>query len=298
VTWIAVELKVGADVAESLADALFEVGAISVDVADAAAGTEDEQPIFLEPGADALPAWGSNRLTALFAGDVDAEAVIAEASLLAGLERAPAVRCYAVEEQDWVRVTQAQFEPIRIAGKLWIVPSWHAAPDPAAINIVLDPGLAFGTGSHPTTRLCLDWLAAQLKPGARMIDYGCGSGILAIAAAKLGAVEVIGVDIDPQALESSRYNARQNRVAATFVAANAPAPAPADVVVANILSGPLRVLAPLLAGLARPGGSIVLSGILASQARELADVYGAWFDMRPAVELEGWVRLEGVRHRR
>jgi ribosomal protein L11 methyltransferase len=298
VTWIAVELKVGADVAESLADALFEVGAISVDVADAAAGTEDEQPIFLEPGADALPAWGSNRLTALFAGDVDAEAVIAEASLLAGLERAPAVRCYAVEEQDWVRVTQAQFEPIRIAGKLWIVPSWHAAPDPAAINIVLDPGLAFGTGSHPTTRLCLDWLAAQLKPGARMIDYGCGSGILAIAAAKLGAVEVIGVDIDPQALESSRYNARQNRVAATVVAANAPAPAPADVVVANILSGPLRVLAPLLAGLARPGGSIVLSGILASQARELADVYGAWFDMRPAVELEGWVRLEGVRHRR
>jgi ribosomal protein L11 methyltransferase len=298
VTWIAVELTIGTDAAERLADALFEVGALSVDVADADAGTDHEQPLFLEPGADARPGWGSNRLTALFAGDVDAPAMVAEAAALAGLSPLPALHSYPVEEQDWVRVTQAQFEPIRVSGKLWIVPSWHAAPDPAAINIVLDPGLAFGTGSHATTRLCLDWLVSSLKAGSRVIDYGCGSGILAIAAAKLGAGEVIGVDIDPQALESSRYNARENRVSAAFVPADAPAPAPADVVLANILSGPLRVLAPMLAQLVRPGGSIVLSGILAPQAAELSEIYGAWFDMRPAAEHEGWVRLEGVRRHR
>lgn len=281
--------------AESFVDALFEVGAISVDIADAAAGTAAEQAIFLEPGADAKPAWGNNRLTVLFAVDTEVESAIAEASALADIDPPPAIHCYAVEDQDWVRLTQAQFEPIRISNRLWIVPSWHAAPDPAAINIILDPGLAFGTGSHPTTRLCLDWLAESLKPGSRVIDYGCGSGILAIAAVKLGAGEVLGVDIDSQALESSRYNARENHVDATFLAADAPAPEPADVVLANILSGPLRVLAPLLAGLSRPGASIVLSGILAAQANELAEIYGAWFDMRPAVAQDGWVRLEGVR---
>lgn len=294
--WIAVEMTVDASAAEALADALFERGAISVDISDAAAGTDAEQAIFLEPGADAVPAWASNRLVALFDSVADVSSTVADACGQCGLSPSPALRTYAVEEQDWVRLTQAQFAPICISKRLWIVPSWHVAQDPNAVNIVLDPGLAFGTGSHPTTRLCLEWLSEHMKTGGRVIDYGCGSGILAIAAAKLGASEVIGVDIDPQALASSRYNARQNGVRAAFIAADAPVPAAADVVLANILSGPLRVLAPLLAGLARPGGQIVLSGILAPQAHELTNLYSAWFDMRPAVEQQGWVRLEGVRN--
>lgn len=291
-------MTVGETQADAFADALFEVGAISVDIADAAAGTAAETPIFLEPGADAKRAWGSNRLFALFTPDADIQSAIEEACALAALDPVPAISASKVEEQDWVRLTQAQFAPIRVSERLWIVPSWHVAPDPHAINILLDPGLAFGTGSHPTTRLCLDWLAQSMIPGSRVIDYGCGSGILAIAAAKLGAGEVIGVDIDAQALESSRYNARENRVDASFVAVDAPAPEAADVVLANILSSPLRVLAPLLAGLARPGGSVVLSGILTTQAQELSDIYSAWFDMRRAVEQDGWVRLEGVRSHR
>lgn len=175
------------------------------------------------------------------------------------------------------------------------MPSWHAAPEPSAINIVLDPGLAFGTGSHPTTRLCLEWLDRNLVPGASVIDYGCGSGILAIAAARLGARAVAGVDIDPQAVQSSRYNAERNGVLASFSAADAARPEPADVVVANILSNPLKVLAPLLADLVVPGGRIVLSGILAGQAAEVAGYYRPWFDIDPAVEDEGWVRLSGAR---
>ena len=279
----------------TLSDALLEGGAISVDVADAYAGTEQETPIFQEPGEEPRLAYGRNRLIALFDPGTDVAVALSRACAAVGLGPPPAYRTTEVPEQDWVRRSQSQFAPMRVSSRLWVVPSWHAAPQRSAISIVLDPGLAFGTGSHPTTRLCLDWLDRHLLPGSSVIDYGCGSGILAIAAAKLGASPVVGVDIDAQALDVSRYNAGQNRVAATFVGADAARPQPADVVMANILSNPLKILAPLIAQLTVTGGHVVLSGILAPQARTVADVYSAWFDMESPVEEQGWTRLCGRR---
>ena len=279
----------------ALSDALLEAGAISVDVADAHAGTGQETPIFQEPGEEPGVAYSSNRLIALFDPRTDAAAALARACAAAGLDPVPDYRTAEVPEQDWVKLTQSQFAPTRVSARLWVVPSWHAAPDGSAINIVLDPGLAFGTGSHPSTRLCLDWLDRHLIPGSSVIDYGCGSGILAIAAAKLGAGRVVGVDIDPLALVTSRYNAEQNRVAATFVGADGLRPQPSDVVMANILSNPLKILAPLLAELTMPRGQVVLSGILAPQAGAVADAYSEWFDMELPVEEQGWIRLAGRR---
>jgi ribosomal protein L11 methyltransferase len=295
IAWLALELTLDAAQATALSDALLEAGAISVDVADARAGTDQETPIFQEPGEETELAYGSNRMIALFDSDTDAAAALGRACAVAGIDPLPEYRTAKVPEQDWVKLTQNQFAPMRVSARLWVVPSWHAAPDGSAINIVLDPGLAFGTGSHPTTRLCLDWLDRHLFPGSSVIDYGCGSGILAIAAAKLGAGRVVGVDIDPLALVASRYNADQNRVAATFVGADGPRLPPADVVMANILSNPLKILAPLLAELTVPGGHAVLSGILAPQARAVADAYSEWFDMEPPVEEQGWIRLCGKR---
>jgi ribosomal protein L11 methyltransferase len=233
----------------------------------------------------------------LFGHDADPVRAIAAAGRAARRAPPPYETC-AVAEQDWVRATQAQFAPIRIAGMLWVVPSWCAPPDPGAINLTLDPGLAFGTGSHPTTRLCLAWLATWLRRGERVLDYGCGSGILAIAAAKLGADEVVGVDVDPQAIRASRANARANGVAATFVA---PDDLPAltaqrfDVLVANILANPLVLLAPALAARVRAGGRIVLSGILEPQAAQVAAAYAAWFNISVWNSDDGWIALAGVR---
>ena len=266
-----------------------------MDVADARAGTEQETPIYQEPGEEAKLAYGCNRLIALFDPDTDPAAALRRACASAGFDPVPEYHTAKVPEQDWVKLTQSQFAPMQVSARLWVVPSWHAAPDGSAINIVLDPGLAFGTGSHPTTRLCLDWLDRYLFPGSSVIDYGCGSGILAIAAAKLRAGRVVGVDIDPLALVASRYNAKQNRVAATFVAADEPRLQPADVVMANILSNPLKILAPLLAEITVPGGHVVLSGILPPQAGAVADAYSEWFDMEPLVEAQGWIRLCGKR---
>jgi len=279
----------------ALSDALLAAGAISVDVADAHAGTGQETPIFQEPGEEPGVAYSSNRLIALFDPGTDAAAALARACAAAGLDPVPEYRTAEVPDQDWVKLTQNQFAPTRVSARLWVVPSWHAAPDGSAINIVLDPGLAFGTGSHPSTRLCLDWLDRHLIPGSSVIDYGCGSGILAIAAAKLGAGRVVGVDIDPLALVTSRYNAEQNRVGATFVGADGLRPQPSDVVMANILSNPLKILAPLLAELTMPRGQVVLSGILAPQTGAVADAYSEWFDMELPVEEQGWIRLSGRR---
>ena len=279
----------------ALSDALIEEGALSVDVADAQAGTQGETPIFGEPGRAPETAFGLNRVIALFAPDADWSASLQRAMTAAGLPIAPEYKISEVQEQDWVKLTQSQFEPIRASNRLWIVPSWHVSPDPAAINIVLDPGLAFGTGSHPTTRLCLDWLDRNMSPGCSVLDYGCGSGILAIAAAKLGAARVRGVDIDEQAVLSSRYNAQRNCVVAEFFNADEAPPEPADVVLANILSNPLKVLAPLLTTLTLPGGRLVLSGILPPQAADVAEAYRAWFDIEPPVIDDGWVRLSGTR---
>ena len=279
----------------ALSDALIEEGALSVDVADAQAGTQGETPIFGEPGRAPETAFGLNRVIAIFAPDADWAASLQRAMTAAGLPIAPEYKISEVQEQDWVKLTQSQFEPIRASNRLWIVPSWHVSPDPAAINIVLDPGLAFGTGSHPTTRLCLDWLDRNMSPGCSVLDYGCGSGILAIAAAKLGAARVRGVDIDEQAVLSSRYNAQRNCVVAEFFNADEAPPEPADVVLANILSNPLKVLAPLLTTLTLPGGRLVLSGILPPQAADVAEAYRAWFDIESPVIDDGWVRLSGTR---
>ena len=279
----------------ALSDALIEQGALCVDLADAAAGTGRETPLFSEPGHDPAPTFGLNRVIALFPVAIDVHDVVAGAAARAGLGATPGYRIDQIEDRDWVELTQNQFGPMRVSPRLWVVPSWHAIPDPGAINIILDPGLAFGTGSHPTTRLCLDWLDRHLSPGASVIDYGCGSGILAIAAAKLGAARVQGVDIDAQAVGSSRDNARRNCVAADFAHADEAVLAPAQIVVANILSNPLKVLAPLLARLTLPGGSLVLSGILSVQAAEVAEAYRPWFSLESPVVDEGWVRLSAMR---
>lgn len=279
----------------AISDALLEEGAASVDVTDAEAGTRHESPIFGEPGGETEIAFGLNRIVALFPAEGDVGAALERAAASSGFSGTPDYSINDVHEQDWVRLTQSQFDPIRISDRLWIVPTWHTPPDAAALNIILDPGLAFGTGSHPTTRLCLDWLEECLSPTQSVIDYGCGSGILAIAAGKLGAARVCGIDIDEQAVISSRYNAARNGVKAQFANADAALPPPADVVIANILANPLKVLAPLLARLTLPGGNVVLSGILTAQAAEMIAIYQTWFDMEPAAIEQGWVRLTGSR---
>jgi len=289
------ELMLDVQTVTLFSDALLEQGAVSVEITDACSGTDDEQAIYGEPGADGVIAWDKNRVAALFEEGTDLARVLGRAAVAAGLSTLPGYLSYRLEDQDWVRLTQAQFEPICVSERLWIVPSWHAARNPDAINIVLDPGLAFGTGSHPTTHLCLQWLDANLRPGQTVIDYGCGSGILAIAAGKLGAAQVLGVDIDAQALQASRYNAKRNAVNARFTDAHTSAIEPADIVLANILSGPLKVLAPLLSRITRKGGRLILSGILETQADDLVDIYRSWFEMQVPVVREGWVRLDGLR---
>lgn len=293
--YLALRFDADAGAAELWSDALLDAGALSVDIADPGAGTSGETPIYGEPGAAASERWPIARLTALFPVATDAATALARAGAQLGLAPPPH-ETFAVPEQDWVRATQAQFAPVRITDRLWIVPSWCAAPDPDAINVTLDPGLAFGTGTHPTTRLCLEWLATELPPAASVLDYGCGSGILAIAAGKLGAAAVTGVDVDPQAIVAARSNAAVNGVAAAFSLPDGLAPsAMFDVVVANILANPLRLLAPALAARTRAGGRIVLSGILAEQAADVAAAYAPWFIMRPSKGDDGWVALAGVR---
>jgi ribosomal protein L11 methyltransferase len=292
--WQSLRIEAGSDVAEALSDALMELGALSVGIEDADAETPDELPIFGEPGIGEPGVWRRNVVSALFDDGLDLTAIITEATAAAGISN-PIYSIEAVPEQDWVRATQSQFEPIQISNRLWIVPTWHSAPQADAINIVLDPGLAFGTGSHPTTHLCLRWLTDNLREGETILDYGCGSGILAIAAKKLGAGNTLGVDIDAQAILASQQNAEQNQVVAEFCLPDAMPAQSADVVVANILSIPLKMLAPLLAQSCRAGGRIALSGILAEQAEEVSAVYVQWFDMAPPIFMENWTLLSGVK---
>jgi len=290
--WLAVSFTVDAAGVEGLSDVLLECGAISVDVTDADAGTADEHALFGEPGEPAVGEWAASRVSALFKEGQNIASVIA-ALHAAGLDSAVVVDVKQVADQDWVRATQNQFQPVRVSSRLWVVPTWHAAPDPAAINLVIDPGLAFGTGTHATTRLCMKWLDTNLRGGESVLDYGCGSGILGIAALKLGAARATGVDIDPLALLAARHNAMQNQVHMAFVAAERDAPEPADIVLANILANPLTLLAPLLARLTRRGGHILLSGVLEHQAREVEDAYRTAFDLAPLEHDDGWVLISG-----
>lgn len=293
--WLTLRVILQADGAEALSDALLEAGALAVSLEDAAAGVRDETPIFGEPGEPDAGLWASCVLSALLEAEADAGAVLNAAVRAAGGADLPAYTVEAVADADWVRLTQAQFSPIRISPRLWIVPTWHDPPGGGAPALRLDPGLAFGTGSHPTTRLCLRWLDEYLCGGETLLDYGCGSGILAIAAKILGAGKVWGVDIDANAVGAARANALQNGVEAAFYLPDAAPAEPAQVVLANILTNPLKTLAPLLARLAQPGGSLVLSGILDSQAEEVMAVYAPWFAFETPVVDEGWVRLWGRR---
>ena len=283
----------GAADAEAWSDALLAAGALSVDLSDPRAGGEGEIPVYAEPGSEST-LWPMSRVAALFDARTDAHAALQEAARALDLAL-PAAESLSVPEQDWVRATQAQFEPIRIEDDLWIVPSWHAPPRPDAIVLRLDPGVAFGTGSHATTRLCLKWLRRTLRGGERVLDYGCGSGILAIAAARLGAVDVLGTDIDPQAIAASRANAASNGARARFELPDHLPQRTHDVVVANILANPLILLAPLLAAATAPGGRIALSGILSPQADDVRGAYAPWFNIARWGDAEGWVLLAGER---
>ena len=283
-----------ARVADELSDALLAQGALSVSVEDACAGTATETPLYGEPGMPVETAWPQSLINALCERTTDPAQLIAAACAQIGLAQAPAYRVKPVAEQDWVRRSQSQFAPLRISDKLWIVPSWAMAPDPDAVNLVLDPGLAFGTGSHPSTRLCLQWLERTIRGGERVLDYGCGSGILAIAALCLGASASLGVDVDPLALPAARANAERNRVDARFINTETAPAFQADLVVANILANPLILLAPLLAGYTGKGGRIALSGILEAQAEEVMAAYAPWFRMRVGGSDADWVLLEGL----
>lgn len=292
--WLTLIADTDAQHAEALSEALLDRGALSVDLLDADADTPDEQAIFGEPGEPPPGVWQHNRISALFDNDQDVRAILQAAATAIGLGQLPEHRVETLADNDWVRLTQAQFEPIPISPRLWIVPTWHAPSDPTAINIVLDPGLAFGTGSHPTTRLCLRWLDSYLPKGVSVLDYGCGSGILAIAALKLGAAGAVGVDVDKQAVIASHDNALVNQVEnVQFYLPDAVPQATYDLVLANILTNPLRVLAPLLAGATRSGGQIVLSGILQEQADDVMAIYRQWFDFNPPVFEDGWSCLSG-----
>ncbi|KQW96391.1 ribosomal protein L11 methyltransferase [Massilia sp. Root418] len=299
--YVEIVIEVARDHAEALSDALMEAGALSVSVEDADEGTDAEKPLFGEPGMEPEEAaWDHSRVVALTGEDADQAAIVAEAAAAISLAEVPKYTLRGVEEQDWVRLTQSQFDPIHIGKNIWVVPSWHEAPDPDALILELDPGLAFGTGSHPTTRLCMEWLEAHPAPGKTVLDYGCGSGILAMVARKLGAGAVAGVDIDPQAIESARDNAARNQVGEieyflpdTF-AQSAHAHARFDIVVANILSSPLKLMAPMLSGRVAEGGALILSGVLARQAEEVAAAYAPFIKLGVWAELDGWVALHGV----
>ena len=293
--WLSVTFLTDASHAEPLCDALLEAGALSASIEDADAGTPDEQPQFGEPGSINTPGWTHSRVVALVEPDADIEGLLGEAISAVGLADLPAYAVEDVAEQNWVQLTQSQFDPIRVSDRLWIVPSWHDAPDPAAVNLILDPGMAFGTGSHPTTRLCLEWLERNVADGCTVLDYGCGSGILAIAAARLGAGSVAGVDIDPQAVEAARANAERNGVSALFADSATPVAGEYDLVVANILSNPLRVLAPAICAHVRSGGRLALSGILREQADEIITIYAPWIPLQVADTREDWVCLSGAK---
>jgi ribosomal protein L11 methyltransferase len=289
--WLQVRLAISPEQAETYEDALLSVGAVSVTFMDA-----EDQPIY-EPDLGTTPLWSRTHLLALFEADVDEANLLAHLTLLTG-GTLPDHQVERIEDQDWERSWMDNFQPMRFGQRLWIVPSWHAAPEPDAVNLLLDPGLAFGTGTHPTTALCLEWLDGQELNGVDVVDFGCGSGILAIAALLLGARQAVGTDIDIQALEASRDNAGRNGIDPARFPLYLPEDLPkqqAEVVVANILAGPLVQLAGTITALVQPNGRLALSGILAEQAEEVRAAYTAAFELDPTAEKDGWVRISGRR---
>ncbi|WP_257275729.1 MULTISPECIES: 50S ribosomal protein L11 methyltransferase [unclassified Endozoicomonas] len=291
--WIQIKLDTSSDHAEELEDLLLEAGASAVTLQDG-----KDQPLF-EPEPGSTPLWQHTLVIGLFDAHTDMDAVVEHLQSQYQQNPFPGHKIEIVEDKDWEREWMTHFVPMRFGTKLWVCPSWKEIPEPDAINLMLDPGLAFGTGTHPTTALCLEWLEKQENfENQSVIDYGCGSGILAIAALLLGAKTVTGVDLDPQALEATIDNAERNGIAPEKLKVYLPEQVPknkADVVIANILAGPLVELAPTLASYLKGGGKITLSGILSEQKSSIVSTYSEWFDLGPVVQNEDWILVTGTR---
>ena len=294
-SFLSITIALNRDTADAFGDALMDAGALSISVEDADEGTANERAIFGEPGATG-GLWDRCELTALFAADIDGVEIFWQVGAAFDMPTLNFTKSI-IDDVDWVKQNQAQFPPIHISPRITIVPTWHAATNEAAnaINIVLDPGAAFGTGSHPTTRLCLQWLEENVAANAHVLDYGTGSGILAITAIKLGAGNAMGVDIDIAAVDAARANAIQNNVLITFDTTDSRLNYVADITVANILANPLKVLAPLLAGHTKQGGKLVLAGILDEQADDIIEIYRPYFAMQVWQQSEGWSAIHGIR---
>jgi ribosomal protein L11 methyltransferase len=288
--WIQIKINATAKSANKVSNMLMGLGAQAVTYMDA-----QDTPVY-EPLPGETKLWGDTRCIGLFDAEVDPAPIIA--FFQKHISEDVPYQVELLEDKDWVREWMEHFQPMQFGERLWICPSWRDVPDPTAVNVLLDPGLAFGTGTHPTTALCLQWLDSLDLKGKTLVDFGCGSGILAIAALKLGAARVIGIDIDPQAIEASRDNAQRNDVSdqlELYLPEDQPDALQADIVVANILAGPLRELSELISGLVKPHGRMAISGILESQAPELFEVYSQWFDMNPTATREEWCRLDGIK---
>ncbi|EOD9428126.1 50S ribosomal protein L11 methyltransferase [Vibrio harveyi] len=289
--WIQIKLNATNENAEQIGDMLMEeTGALSVTFLDA-----QDTPVF-EPLPGETRLWGDTDILALYDAEADTNFIITQIKASGMLADDFAYKVEQLEDKDWEREWMENFHPMKFGERLWICPSWREIPEPDAVNVMLDPGLAFGTGTHPTTALCLEWLEGLDLSGKTVIDFGCGSGILAIAAIKLGAEKVIGIDIDPQALQASRDNAERNGVAdqlEVFLPQNQPEGLIADVVVANILAGPLRELAPIIKGLVKPNGDLAMSGVLDTQAEDVANHYRDELHIDPIVEQSEWCRISG-----
>ena len=290
-SWLQISFEIPPQSAPAFSSLLSDAGALAVTLRDAG-----DEPV-LEPPPGTTPLWSNTRVVGLFAGDVDAALMLDRLRSMQDGEALPPHQVEHLEDRPWQRVCMDEFRPMRFGRRLWVCPSWTTPPEPEAVSVRLDPGLAFGTGSHPTTALCLEWLESLPLSGLRLIDYGCGSGILAIAALKLGASRVWAVDTDPQALEATHRNAAVNGVEERLVTAlpGQLESATAQVLVANILAGPIIELAPVFAEHLPAGARIGLSGILQEQAPRVLDSYLHWFDMRQNVLREGWCLLAGWR---
>ncbi|MCG6200170.1 50S ribosomal protein L11 methyltransferase [Psychromonas antarctica] len=291
--WIQLKLNATSINAEDIGELLMQTGALSATFTDS-----HDVPIF-EPAPGETRLWGDTDITGLYDASTDMTPVLAQLQKSPLLSDHFALKIEPLEDKDWEREWMDNFHPMKFGERLWICPSWKPVPDPTAVNVMLDPGLAFGTGTHPTTALCLAWLDGQELQDKVVIDFGCGSGILAIAALKLGAKRVIGIDIDPQAITASRDNAQRNNVSEQlelYLPDDLPKGILADVLVANILAGPLRELSTHIEALIKDNGVLALSGILEQQAEELIAVYSQWFTMDKAKIKEEWARLSGIKH--
>ncbi|MDP5191592.1 50S ribosomal protein L11 methyltransferase [Rheinheimera baltica] len=291
--WIQLRVTTTEEKAEQVSDMLMGWGAQAVSFLDA-----HDTPIY-EPMPGEIIYWTNTVVVGLFDAEHPMDKVLKQLEQVSFFKQGVEYKLEQLEDKDWEREWMDNFHPIKFGNRLWVCPSWRDIPDPTAVNVMLDPGLAFGTGTHPTTALCMQWLDATIQPEQTVVDFGCGSGILGIAALKLGAKRVIGVDIDPQAIEASTANAKRNHVEGQielYLPQNQPQDFQADVVVANILAGPLAELKNIISAYVKPGGQLALSGILESQAQSVIDAYSDEFSFDPIAVQDEWVRLSATKH--